>query len=102
MPQTTNQLAAIFPGEILAEEFMTPLNLSQNRLARDLDVPPARIHDIVHGKRGITADTALRLGKYFETSAEFWMNLQSAYDLRKARRDTWPAAEPRVRHRQPA
>ena len=72
------------PGEILLEEFLRPLELSQNKLARDLDVPVARINDIIHAKRGISADTALRLGAYFETSAEFWLNLQARYDLRLA------------------
>ena len=71
----------IHPGEILLEEFLKPLRLSQYRIARDLSVPPRRINEIVHGKRGITADTALRLGRYFGTSARFWLNLQSRYDL---------------------
>ena len=78
------KLDLIWPSEILLEEFMKPLGISQNRLARDIDVPPARINDIVHGRRAITADTALRLGKYFGTSAELWMGLQMDYDLRRA------------------
>jgi addiction module HigA family antidote len=78
------KLELITPGEILSEEFMKPHGLSQNRLARDLDISPARVHDIVHGKSAITANIALRLGKYFRTSASFWMNLQAEYDLRKA------------------
>lgn len=91
------KLDPIYPGEILLEEFMKPLGVSQNGLARDIDVPVARINDIVHGRRAITADTALRLGKYFGTSAELWLNLQTEYDLRRATRDTWPSVEPRIR-----
>ena len=90
-------LDLIWPGEILLEEFMKPLGVSQNRLARDIDVPPARVNDIVHGRRAITADTALRLGKYFGTSAELWTGLQADYDLRRAKRDTWPQVEGRIR-----
>jgi antitoxin HigA-1 len=75
-------LSPIPPGEILLEEFMRPLGISQNKLARDLDVPVARVNDIIHAKRGISADTALRLATYFETSAEFWLNLQTRYDLK--------------------
>jgi addiction module HigA family antidote len=75
------KLAPIHPGEILMAEFLEPLALSQYRLAHDLSVPPRRINEIVHGKRGITADTALRLGRYFGTSAQFWLNLQTRYDL---------------------
>lgn len=79
-------LEPILPGTVLVHEFLTPLGISQNRLARDLDVPVGRVNEIVHGKRGITADTALRLARYFGTSAELWLNLQSDYDLRVARR----------------
>ena len=75
------KLNAIHPGEILNEEFLKPLSLSQNQIARDIKVPPRRINEIVLGKRRITADTALRLAIYFKTSPQFWMNLQSAYDL---------------------
>jgi addiction module HigA family antidote len=92
-------LDPIYPGEILLEEFMKPVGLSINQLARDIDVPPGRISEIVSGKRAITADTALRLGKYFGVSPEIWMNLQTDYDLRTAKRTTWPAIEPRVRVR---
>jgi addiction module HigA family antidote len=91
------RLPAIPPGEILAEEFMKPNGLSQNRLARDLDVNPARINDIVHGRSAITAAVALRLAKYFRTTPELWMNLQSGYDLRKARASDWSQIERRVR-----
>lgn len=79
-------LDIIVPGEILAEEFLKPLGLSINQLARDINVPPGRISDIVNGKRAITADTALRLGKYFGVSPETWLNLQTDYDLRVAKR----------------
>ena len=81
-------LDPIHPGEILLEDFIKPLNLSINRVARDIDVPPGRISNIVNGKRSITADTALRLGTYFGVSPELWLNLQSDYDLRIARRNT--------------
>ena len=75
------KLTPIHPGEILFEEFLKPMEISQYRLARDISVPPRRINEIVHGKRSITADTALRLSKYFGLSESFWMNLQSRYDL---------------------
>ena len=71
----------IHPGEILLEDFMKPLKLSQYKVAKDITVAPIRISEIVHGARSITADTALRLGKYFGNSAQFWLNLQSQYDL---------------------
>jgi addiction module HigA family antidote len=71
----------IHPGEILLEEFLKPMGLSQYRVSKDIGVPPRRINEIVHGKRSITADTALRLARYFGTSERFWMNLQSRYDL---------------------
>jgi addiction module HigA family antidote len=77
-----NKMRPIHPGEILREEYMSPLGLSANSLARALGVTPARINDIVRERRGITADTALRLARYFGTDARSWMNLQSAYDLR--------------------
>jgi addiction module HigA family antidote len=81
----TKKLAPIHPGEILLEEFMNPRELSQNALARALNVPPRRINEIVLQKRGITADTALRLARYFGTTAEMWTGLQADYDLRLAR-----------------
>ena len=71
----------IHPGEILLEEFLRPMELSQYRLAKDISVPARRINEIVHGERGITADTALRFSRYFGTSDFFWMNLQTRYDL---------------------
>jgi addiction module HigA family antidote len=79
-------LAPIHPGEILFEEFMKPMDISINRLAREIVVPPGRISAIVNGKRAITADTALRLGKYFGVSAELWLGLQADFDLRIAQR----------------
>jgi len=75
------KLKPIHPGEVLMEEFLTPLKVSQYRLAKDISVPAIRINEIVHGKRAVSADTALRLGKYFGTSASFWLNLQSHYEL---------------------
>ena len=75
------KLAPVHPGEILLEEFLKPLSLSQYRLASDISVPPRRINEIVHGKRAITADTALRLARYFGTSDRFWLNLQARHDL---------------------
>ena len=74
-------LKPIHPGEILNTEFLEPLKLSQNELARQIGVPPRRINEIVLGKRGITADTAIRLSKFFGTSAQFWLNLQNKYEL---------------------
>lgn len=81
MAKTQKLLPAIHPGEILRVDFMEPLRLSMNRLALDLRVPVTRIAEIVHERRGISPDTALRLARYFNTSAGFWMNLQTAYDL---------------------
>ncbi len=74
----------IHPGEILLEEFLIPMGISQYRLAKDISVPQRRISEIVHGNRAITADTALRLGRFFGMEAQFWLNLQSRYDLLKA------------------
>jgi addiction module HigA family antidote len=93
------QLDPIPPGEILLEDFIRPLGLSINALARAIDVPPNRVSEIVNGKRAITADTALRLGKYFGVSPELWLDLQSDYDLRLARKHEWPKIESRVRTR---
>lgn len=78
---TNVKMAPIHPGEVLIEDFLVPLGLSQYRLAQDLSVSPRRINEIVHGKRAITADTALRLARYFGTSEQFWLNMQSRYDL---------------------
>ena len=78
---TENRLMPIHPGEVLAEEFLTPMGLSQNKLAMDIHVPARRINEIVQGKRRITADTALRLARYFGMSPQFWLGLQMDYDL---------------------
>ena len=74
-------LKPVHPGEVLLEEFLEPMGISQYRLAKDISVPPRRINEIVHGKRSVTANTALRLSRYFGTSERFWLNLQTGYDL---------------------
>jgi addiction module HigA family antidote len=78
---TVKKLSPIHPGEVLREEFLVPMGISQYRVAMDISVPPRRINEIVHGKRSISADTALRLSRYFGTSERFWLNLQTGYDL---------------------
>jgi addiction module HigA family antidote len=75
------KLPPVHPGEVLLEEFLEPMGLSQYRLAKDISVPPRRINEIVHGKRAVTADTALRLARYLGTTPRFWLNLQAQYDL---------------------
>ena len=89
-------LDPIPPGEILREDFMQPLGISINRLSRDLSVPPNRISEIVKGKRSITVDTALRLQCYFGIEAQFWLNLQTEYDLRMVKRKIWSDIERRI------
>ncbi len=89
-------LDPITPDEILREDFMEPLSICINQLSRDLAVPPNRISEIVNGKRAITADTALRLQRYFGVEAQFWLNLQSEYDLRIVRRKIWNDLEQRI------
>ena len=89
-------LEPIHPGEILLEEFMKPMGISINRLARDIVVPPGRISAIVNGERAITADTALRLGKYFGVAPEVWVGLQAGYDLRVAQRTIGAEVDKRV------
>lgn len=81
MPQPKNNIPPIHPGEILREEFLAPMEISQYRLAKDTSVPPRRINEIVRGQRSISADTALRLARYFGTSERFWINLQARFDL---------------------
>jgi len=93
---TKKLLDPITPGEILREDFMEPLGISINQLSRDLAVPPNRISEIVNGKRAITADTALRLQRYFGVEAQFWLNLQSEYDLRIMRRKIWDDIQQRI------
>jgi antitoxin HigA-1 len=78
---TAKRLSPIHPGEILLEEFLEPMGISQYRIAKDIGVPPRRINEIVHGNRAVSADTALRLAKYFGTSERFWLNLQVRYEL---------------------
>lgn len=77
----TQKMPPIHPGEVLQQDFLEPLGVSQYRIARDIGVPPRRINEIVHGKRSVTADTALRLGRYFGTTERFWLNLQAQFDL---------------------
>ena len=86
MPKKPRRLPPVHPGEILREDLLEPLGVSINRLGRDLRVPVTRVSEIVNGRRGVTADTALRLARYFGTTPEFWMNLQAAYDLDVAQR----------------
>jgi addiction module HigA family antidote len=90
-------LDIIHPGEILLEEFLKPNNISQEKLSRDIDVPKSRISNIVHGTRAITADTALRLATYFSTTPQFWLNLQSEYELCTIRRTSWADIEKNIR-----
>ena len=92
----------VHPGEMLREDFLKPLGLSVNRLAMDLHVPVTRMNDIVRGRRSITADTALRLGKYFGTSPQFWLNLQSNYELELAQDLVGAQIESQVQPRQAA
>ncbi len=87
----------IHPGEILLEEFLKPMDISQYRLAKDISVDPRRINEIVHGKRSISADTALRLGRFFGTSARFWLNLQSHFDLEREEMDLGDRLEEEVK-----
>ena len=84
----TKIFAPVHPGEILLKDFLEPMGVSQYRLAKSISVPPRRINEIVHGKRAITADTALRLGIFFDMEEQFWLNLQSHYDLEVARDET--------------
>lgn len=83
-PETGERMPPVHPGEILLEDFLKPMGVSQYRLAKSLGVPAQRVHDLVHGRRAMTADTALRLGRAFEMEAQFWMNLQARYDLDRA------------------
>lgn len=90
-------LDPITPGEILAEEFLKPLNLSQNQLARAIDVPPGRVNEIIRGKRSISSDTAARLAVFFKTTPDFWLNLQARYDAKIASKQLVPALAKRIR-----
>lgn len=89
-------LDPITPGEVLKEDFMEPLEISINRLSREIGVPPNRISEIVNGKRVITVDTALRLERYFNVDAQFWLNLQAEYDLRMTKRKIWTELKRRI------
>ena len=93
----TKLLNEIHPGEILLEDFMKPMGITARQLAADIDVSPSRISEIVHGTRPITADTALRLGLFFSMEPRFWLNLQSEYDMRTAKRTLQKEIEPRIR-----
>ena len=93
----TKLLDEIHPGEILLEEFMKPMRLTARQLAADIDVPPSRISELIHGRRPITVDTALRLGIYFNMDARFWLNLQAEYDMRIASRDSLKRIAERIR-----
>ena len=93
----TKLLDEIHPGEILLEDFMKPMGITARQLSADIDVSPSRISDIVHGNRPITADTALRLGLFFSMEPRFWLNLQSEYDMRVAKRELQSQMESRIR-----
>ncbi len=93
------RLQNIHPGEVLLEKFLVPMQIRQKRLARDIGVPPRRINEIVHGKRAVTAETALRLARYFGTSEAFWMGLQADYDLEEARTQVGDRLKREVRTR---
>ncbi|TXG80116.1 MAG: addiction module antidote protein, HigA family [Thermomicrobiales bacterium] len=93
----TNKMRAIHPGEILREEYLVPLGMSANALAIELRVPAPRVNDIVRERRGVTPDTALRLARYFGTTAQFWLNLQSAYDLKQTELEAGSKIEKEVR-----
>ena len=97
----SRKMAPLHPGEILLEEFLKPMNLSQNKLALDIRVPARRINEIVHGKRRITADTALRLAKYFKMSPQFWLGLQMDYDIDVAGDQLADRLDQEVREYQP-
>ncbi|MGD2064224.1 MAG: HigA family addiction module antitoxin [Nitrospirota bacterium] len=95
----TQHLPPVHPGEVLLEDFLKPMGISQYRLAKDIGVQPRRINEIVHGTRAITADTALRLSRYFGTSVEVWMGLQADYDVERARNALGDRLEKEVRSR---
>lgn len=98
----TELLDEIHPGEILLEEFMKPMGITARQLSADIDVPPSRISELIHGKRPITPDTALRLGIFFNMEPRFWLNLQTEYDLRVAERTLRDKIAPRIRAHQVA
>jgi antitoxin HigA-1 len=96
MAMKRKTIAPIHPGEILMEEFLKPLGISQYKLAKDISVPPRRVNEIVHGRRSISADTALRLSRYFKLSERFWLNLQARYDL-EVEKEKFSRIESRVK-----
>ena len=96
------KMKQVHPGEVLMEEFLIPLGISQYRLAKDINVAPRRINEIVHGLRSVSVDTALRLGKYFSSSPQFWLNLQSRYDLELEAEALMPILRQEVKILQPA
>jgi addiction module HigA family antidote len=102
MTRKTKTIPPVHPGETLREDFLTPLGLSANRLAIELSVPVTRINDIVRGRRAITADTALRLGRYFKMTPQFWMNLQANFELEVAQDERGEEIEERVHPRRAA
>ncbi len=91
------KLPPITPGEVLLEEFLKPMNISQSQLSKDINVPPNRISQIIHGRREITADTALRLARYFSIEPEFWINLQTRYNMKQARKKIGSSLEKEVK-----
>ena len=93
----TKKLSPITPGDVLLEEFLKPMNITQNQLSKDIKVPANRISQVIHGKREITADTALRLGKYFGIEPEFWLNLQVRYNMKIARNKIGKTIEKEVK-----
>jgi len=99
---SADEFRAVTPGEMLKEEFLAEYDLTQNALAKAIGISPNRIAEIVHNRRRITADTAVRLGLYFGNSPEFWMSLQTHYDLKMARRDLTPAEAKRIKARRAA
>lgn len=99
MKKTQKRMLPVHPGEVLREDYLQPLGLTMNALAMQLRIPATRVSEIVHERRGITADTALRLARYFKTSPEFWMNLQSFYDLEVAKDKFLPRIEAEVKRR---
>lgn len=98
----TKKLTPIHPGQILLNQFLVPLELSQNQLARDIDVTATRINDVVNGHRPITVDTAMRLSRYFGNSPQFWLNLQQRFDISVAKRDLAPLLEVRIQPKKKA
>jgi antitoxin HigA-1 len=102
MTRKTKMMPPVHPGETLREDFINPLGLTANRLAMELRVPVTRVNDIVRGRRAITADTALRLARYFATTPQFWMNLQANYDLELAEDERGPEIVDRIRPHQAA